>query len=311
MLIDDILRDPSAVSPSPLLTPRVLAAWSFAAIAAKLRLAMVVKADNVADHCAASGAINRPFAECCPNIAPPASPIWVEYSPHPDQHDLLPDRAGWLLDYTDDPRNKTALGPAFMKLFQSAGLNEEAIGWLVAAAPVWLEGGVISSPGTMWVLTTTHSGAPEGKVLTCADFFPDTVRQTAHLCYGYSLKIALAAISFMHCKNVILVDNPPHPEKLQRARQKRGLLPLVTYRTLKIAGLTTKHLRPPTGGAEARRRALHIARGHFADYRDGPGLFGKYHGLVWVPDHVRGGDPDRVIEKRYEVAPNKSIKEDL
>jgi hypothetical protein len=28
-------------------------------------------------------------------------------------------------------------------------------------------------------------------------------------------------------------------------------------------------------------RALHIMRGHFKDYREGRGLFGKVHGMWW------------------------------
>ena len=33
---------------------------------------------------------------------------------------------------------------------------------------------------------------------------------------------------------------------------------------------------------------MHICRGHFRDYREGKGLFGKYHKLVWTPATVRG-----------------------
>jgi hypothetical protein len=33
---------------------------------------------------------------------------------------------------------------------------------------------------------------------------------------------------------------------------------------------------------------MHICRGHFRDYREGKGLFGKYKQLVWTPMTVRG-----------------------
>ena len=36
------------------------------------------------------------------------------------------------------------------------------------------------------------------------------------------------------------------------------------------------------------QKALHICRGHFRDYREGAGLFGKYHGVFWTPQIVRG-----------------------
>jgi hypothetical protein len=45
-----------------------------------------------------------------------------------------------------------------------------------------------------------------------------------------------------------------------------------------------------TNPAEAETHAvrLHKVRGHFADYRRGSGLFGKYKVLVWVEEHESG-----------------------
>jgi len=48
---------------------------------------------------------------------------------------------------------------------------------------------------------------------------------------------------------------------------------------------------------------LHITRGHFKDYRDGKGLFGKYQGLFWWDQHVRGDPDNGVVLKDYHVDP--------
>jgi hypothetical protein len=47
-----------------------------------------------------------------------------------------------------------------------------------------------------------------------------------------------------------------------------------------------------------------VARGHFKDYRQGKGLFGRYHQLVWQPAIVRGGKSDKPQQppaREYEV----------
>ena len=50
-------------------------------------------------------------------------------------------------------------------------------------------------------------------------------------------------------------------------------------------------------------RAMHICRGHFKDYRQGKGLFGRYHQLVWQPAIVRGSksEPKPPATREYEV----------
>jgi hypothetical protein len=46
---------------------------------------------------------------------------------------------------------------------------------------------------------------------------------------------------------------------------------------------------------------MHICRGHFKDYREGRGLFGKYHQLVWHPSLVRGTKGDKPAAREIEV----------
>lgn len=49
------------------------------------------------------------------------------------------------------------------------------------------------------------------------------------------------------------------------------------------------------------KNALHICRGHFADYRDGRGLFRKHKGVFWVSQHTRGSVTEGVVLKNHAV----------
>lgn len=110
------------------------------------------------------------------------------------------------------------------------------------------------------------------------------------------------AISLMHCKNVEL--RPVEPiEALSRAQFKRRGRPLVRYHELHIEPM--KAVLKTEGGAESvgLAKALHIARGHFKDFRNGKGLFGRFKGVYWWPQHLRGNAEEGVVHKGYRVDP--------
>ncbi len=46
---------------------------------------------------------------------------------------------------------------------------------------------------------------------------------------------------------------------------------------------------------------MHIVRGHFKDYRNGGGLFGKLKGLYWWDMHVAGDISNGQIVKDYSI----------
>ncbi len=98
---------------------------------------------------------------------------------------------------------------------------------------------------------------------------------------------AFLALSFLHCKNVE-VQCPTLPEKLNRKHHKRYGLPLTRYHVLNINPMRTVLSREGQVQRVGLQRALHICRGHFADYTEGAGLFGRHHGVFWVPQHLRG-----------------------
>jgi hypothetical protein len=116
---------------------------------------------------------------------------------------------------------------------------------------------------------------------------------------GY-MRPVLMALSFLHCKNVTL-DGNDVPVRIQKRRMAEGKLPLVKYYTLNIEPMTRVLSRE--GGAEKNgaAKAMHICRGHFADYSKGNGLFGKYKGRYWIESHVRGSAELGTVVKDYNV----------
>lgn len=49
------------------------------------------------------------------------------------------------------------------------------------------------------------------------------------------------------------------------------------------------------------KKALHICRGHFANYSPEHPLFGKYVGQFWKPSHVRGSIGSGAVVKDYKI----------
>jgi hypothetical protein len=110
----------------------------------------------------------------------------------------------------------------------------------------------------------------------------------------------LLAISFCHCKNVSIRAAGEVPEKLAKRQRERGRLPGLAYKVLEIGGIKTALGRARAEHATGLRRALHICRGHFALYAEN-GLFGKYRGRFWIPQHLRGEIEQGAVEKVYDV----------
>jgi hypothetical protein len=116
----------------------------------------------------------------------------------------------------------------------------------------------------------------------------------------YDLLIIAMTTTFMHCKNTQLIEAHVS-EKLQKSRLKKRKLPLLKHYTLEISPV--KKILKEQGNIEKTgiKQAMHICRGHFKDYRDGRGLFGKYQGLYWWEDQVRGDKHEGIIVKNYKV----------
>lgn len=112
----------------------------------------------------------------------------------------------------------------------------------------------------------------------------------------------LLAISLLHCKNVSVITPELPTPLIKKARKKHGIVP-VRYHLLEIEPV--KKILRTEGNSEKTglKYALHICRGHFKDYSEGRGLFGKYKGLYWWESHVRGAAESGLVVKDYNVNP--------
>jgi hypothetical protein len=113
------------------------------------------------------------------------------------------------------------------------------------------------------------------------------------------------ALSLLHCKNVELIDEKV-PAPIRKRWKKEGI-PDVIYRQIVVHPMRAQKRRSAVddeprqqAGREAR---LHICRGHFKDYRQGKGLFGKNQGIYWWDHHARGSADLGVVHKTYQVDP--------
>lgn len=114
---------------------------------------------------------------------------------------------------------------------------------------------------------------------------------------------ALLATTFAHCKNVSFGQSwgiPRMPKHSKSFERKYGI-PATKYVTLQIEPFK-KTVRRETGSESLTPKSLHICRGHFKTYRD-KGLFGKYKGTFWVPQHKRGDPAVGEVKKTYKVEP--------
>lgn len=110
----------------------------------------------------------------------------------------------------------------------------------------------------------------------------------------------LFALSLSHCKNVYLTDANPILPRSRKAR-KQGYK-AIKYKTLVITPFRKQIRREgKQTNADSVKHALHIVRGHFKDYRNGDGLFGKYQDIYWWDMHVRGNVEQGIIKKDYIV----------
>lgn len=110
----------------------------------------------------------------------------------------------------------------------------------------------------------------------------------------------LLSLSFMHCKNVTTKQVMPDAPVSKKYQKKHGR-PLEKYYILDIEPM--KKVLRTEGNSEKTglKQALHICRGHFKDFSQGKGLFGKFNGLYWWDSQVRGSHKHGVIDKDYNV----------
>jgi hypothetical protein len=105
----------------------------------------------------------------------------------------------------------------------------------------------------------------------------------------------LLATSFCHCKNVAVKTERIPDKVVAKLVRQHGWSPTEIHE-LQIDPM--RKALHEAGGADLKR-ALHIMRGHFKDYREGRGLFGKVHGVFWWPFQLK----DSSHPHTYDIKP--------
>lgn len=114
----------------------------------------------------------------------------------------------------------------------------------------------------------------------------------------YKICVAMMGVSLLSCKNISAKEN--YPDKaLNKARIKRGKLPLFTHKTLVIKPTTKKQENQQARGLWDNR--VHLCRGHFKNYTEANPLFGRITGRYWWQPCVRGQNKKGVVMKDYKI----------
>jgi hypothetical protein len=114
-------------------------------------------------------------------------------------------------------------------------------------------------------------------------------------------------VALLNVRNIDVAEvDLPRADRRRAERQAitdKGPTPWIKYKTLCLT-LPTKSSNGNgnnrTGGP-ASSIPFHLVRGHLADYRNGPGLFGKWRSVVWIPMHTRGFQKAGAIAKTYDA----------
>jgi len=253
-----------------------------------------------------------------PNVAPPFPVMFLEWMP------------GWLRQ----SRHAKRLG---LLVFSAKAIDDERVAWNLGRneavgevvrnilrtryegeRPKWVsmgalfietyDKGIVPWSEIFWGVSESgrpiipQNGLPISPHLDDEVYLASSEEEINHVLRfsELMLHVPFLALSFMHCKNVILREVPYSP-KLQKARERRGKRPFITYRVIEVHPI--RKILESEGGAHKTglKKALHICRGHFKDYTEGRGLFGKIHDIFWWDAHIRGNKKQGMSLKDYDV----------
>ena len=120
--------------------------------------------------------------------------------------------------------------------------------------------------------------------------------------FALCLLVVGHALARMNCRNVVL--KPMNEPKGARHHQ-RDLIPATVWHEIKVTDVPKVQStgRNIMGRDESKERR-HWVRGHYADYRNGAGLFGnpKLRCVFWIPEHQRGNPELGDVIPEYTLA---------
>ena len=120
--------------------------------------------------------------------------------------------------------------------------------------------------------------------------------------YVSFLPFILKALSVLHQRTV--VKQVTHSRQVRRQHERKYGRPLANYYWLTVqpspAAQSMSDVAKPI---VAQSKREHIVRGHFRYYSPERPLFGRYSGMVWIPEHRRGEPDEESIHKDYMILP--------
>jgi len=106
----------------------------------------------------------------------------------------------------------------------------------------------------------------------------------------FTAMLVNVALTFCHCKNVSTREVAPPQKRAEKYERQHGVR-LHPHHVIVIDPMVSR-IRTDAKDQGRKRtsmdRALHICRGHFADYTAERPLFGKLTGRFWINAHTRG-----------------------
>ena len=307
-----------------------LPAWMFesreaiqtraAGIREDLRRATVLLIDNVAEYYFSHHTTSRDKMDGpdqFPHLAPPFPCAFYEYTLKPSMYDVMYtdashgnprriDQVGVLI-LSVDARQARNEFPAWNGALEERGTGSAKWVQFVTVFARQSSDRDVRGPCSLLYLAVGEDGQSTSHLRTRVpgiedkfyEALPEELRQLFESLGGLALP-AFLAMSFLHCRNVS-TEQHAAPPKLSKAFNRRHGRPLVQFKTLAIEPM--KEVLRKQGRVEQNGlpKALHLCRGHFKDYRNSAGLFGKHKGLFWWDMHARGDLEHGAVVKDYAV----------
>ena len=122
-----------------------------------------------------------------------------------------------------------------------------------------------------------------------------------------SVLSVLLSLARMNCRNVTLRQTSSAQQR-KRGKKPPSKPPATVWHEIVISSVpksrSTSNTR--TWGSDDSIIRLHRVRGHFEDYSQGKGLFGKIKGVFWMPDHERGSKSAGEVIGSYRLESDRN-----
>lgn len=128
--------------------------------------------------------------------------------------------------------------------------------------------------------------------------FPDASAEKPRAKLGWAMLWTMHTFARLNCHNVELApmkSGAPSPKQIK----KHGP-PATVWHEIVVKRIERRTARATTEG-EKRELRFHKVRGHYADYTQGRGLFGRWKVRIWVDEHEAGKSELGAVVSSYRV----------